>query len=299
MKEGLNYSVEQLPRSLPLYFKALRRRPRFAEGDLIPATRVHWPGLEFDQEPIVKYARVCQVPLHRGHAPLLFPHALFGPLHLLMLTDARFPLSVLGGLHVRNHVLQHLPLFPGDVCDATLQFSAQRRRPQGLEVDLRTEISAGERLMWESVTTFLFRQRFSGEDPESPHAASVPNIAEPQFLNAFAVPAGTGRAYGRVSRDLNPIHLSRWLARAFGFERDLCHGMWALSRGISMVEGIDFWEPVRCDALFKGPLYIGRDITVKTSPADAGHFELYSGDNARPCVVGAVRNVAAGSRLEG
>ena len=299
MKEGLTYSVDELPGSLPLYLKALRRRPRFNDGDHIPSTRVNWEGMEFDQERVVKYAWVCQVPLHRGQLPLLFPHALFGPLHLLMLTDERFPLGVLGGLHVRNHILQHLPLFPGDACDATLYFSAQRRCPQGLEVDLRTEISSRERLMWESVTTFLFRNRFNETGPGSALAGVLENIDDPRLLTTFAVPKKTGRSYGWLTRDLNPIHMSRWLARAFGFERDLCHGMWALSRGVSQIDGVDFWEPVRCDAVFKGPLYIRRDITVKTSVKDPGHFELYSGANPRPCVVAAVRNVPADTRLEG
>ena len=70
-------------------------------------------------------------------------------------------------------------------------------------------------------------------------------------------------------------------------------------RRVPLPEGVDFWEPVRCDAVFKGPLYIGRDITVKTSVKDPGHFELYSGANPRPCVVAAVRNVPADTRLEG
>lgn len=298
MREGQTYAVEELPGVLPSYLKALRSRPGFRDGDLIPATRVEWPAFRIDQESVAIYSRACRWPILGGQVPLFFPHSYFGPLHLLMLTDEHFPLRVLGALHQRNHILQHKPMFPGDLLSASLYFSAQRRRPQGLEVDLRTEIRADGELSWESVTTFLFRTRLAVADPESALAGTAPALERAEPLASFPVPRNTGRTFARITRDINPIHVSRLLARGFGFERDLAHGMWAMCRSQSLVKGLDYWQPLRSDVAFKGPLYIGRDVTFKAAGGDRSHYELYSGDNPRPCVVAKLRNLEPGTPLE-
>jgi acyl dehydratase len=320
MQQAKRYTVDALPNPLPLYLKALKSRPGISDGDKLAATRIDWPGFTFDEAAVTAYADACQCPLESGQIPLFFPHSYFGPLHLLMLTDEHFPLKVIGGVHQRNHLIQHVPLIVGRRYDAAIYLTSLRRSRQGLEVDFRTEVRVGEQLHWESLTTFLFRQQCSKEDPQSSLALIVDNIVEPRLLDTFPVPANTGKRFGRITRDINPIHMSKWLAKLFGFKRDLCHGMWALGRSLPLVENeavkagqsIDYAKPVRSDVAFKGPLYIGQDVAIKmaaintathrdqhtTSPTKPIQYELYSGSNERPCVVAAIGNVAAGSSLD-
>jgi hypothetical protein len=216
-----------------------------------------------------------------------------GPLHLMMLTDSRFPLKILGAVHLRNHVIQHEPLFLQQRYDARLYFTESRRRPQGLEVDFKTEIRQDAVMKWESITTFLFRRTFKAEDAESSRAALLQNLTDPVELGSFPVPALTGKQFGWITKDINPIHMSRYLARLFGFERDICHGMWALSRSLVFLDHVDWKKPLRNDVIFKGPLFMERDITVKVSQCNPELFELYSVGNERPCVLGRLGNVSA------
>ena len=308
MKQANTYTVEKSPSTPPLYLRALKPRTGFHDGDELPQTRITWSGFTFDEATVTAYADACQYPVVNGQIPLFFPHSFFGPLHLLMLTDENFPLKVIGGVHLRNHLIQHAPLYVGSHYDAAIYLTAARRRPQGLEVDFRTEVREADKLLWESVTTFLFRKKFKQEDTECPMEQSIQNIAAPGLLGTFPVPANTGKRFGMITKDINPIHMSKWLAKLFGFKRDLCHGMWALGRSLPIIENkaqsegidIDYSRPVRSDVAFKGPLYIGQDIIVKTA-ADSQpqkhplQYELYSGKNERPCVVASIGNTADGA----
>ena len=48
-----------------------------------------------------------------------------------------------------------------------------------------------------------------------------------------SAPRDIGRRYGRVTGDLNPIHLSALSARLFGFRRAIAHGMWTKARALA------------------------------------------------------------------
>ncbi|WP_176736426.1 MaoC/PaaZ C-terminal domain-containing protein [Oligoflexus tunisiensis] len=295
--EAQHYQVDRLPLPLPFYFKAVLGRRRYHEGQTLPRTKLEWPGFRFTPSAVAAYAKICAAPFDGKQVPLLFPHSYFGPLHLQMMTDENFPLKVLGAVHLRNHVLQHAPLHLGERYDAFLRLAEERRRPQGLEIDFKTEIRQGSTLMWESLSTVLVRRKFKTEDKESPRAGLLQPLPDATEKSSFPVPMLTGKQFGWITKDINPIHMSRYLAKIFGFERDICHGMWALSRSLAFVEGVDWEKPVRNDASFKGPLYMERDITVKISRSASGLFELYSEGNERPCMLGRLQNVGPAERL--
>ncbi|MBF0443634.1 MAG: hypothetical protein HQK54_17135, partial [Oligoflexales bacterium] len=215
------------------------------------------------------------------------------------LTDNDFPLKVLGGVHLRNHIVQHEPLFLTQKYRADLKMDVARRRPQGLEIDFRTQVKKSDSgsLVWESLTTFLFRKKFKDQDSESALSGILSNLSDGKALSSFSVPANTGKRFGMLTKDINPIHMSKMLARLFGFKRDICHGMWAVGRSLGAIQNVDYDKPVRNDVSFKGPMHMEDDITIKVSAADPFRFELYSGKNERPCVVGCNRNVSSGENL--
>ncbi len=279
------FCIDRLPLPYSFYGKAVLQQRRYQEGQTLPQVRLSWPQFRFDLETIKAYAKICQWPFDGQTVPFFFPHSFFGPLHLQMLTDANFPLKILGGVHLRNHILQHRPLKIATPYAAKLYLLQWRRRPQGIEVDFKTDIREGEELVWESVTSFLFRRKCKELDPESPLSPILQNLSEPNAVGSFPVPPLTGKQFGWITKDINPIHMSRFAAKLFGFRRDICHGMWALARSVPYLPALDWQQPVRNDVSFKGPLFIGHDICVKQSPMAPGCFELYSAGNERPCVL--------------
>ena len=54
---------------------------------------------------------------------------------------------------------------------------------------------------------------------------------------AWRLPGDLGRRYAAVSGDHNPIHLYPLTAKAFGFPRQIAHGMWSKARCLAALEG--------------------------------------------------------------
>jgi acyl dehydratase len=292
--------VKSLPSVLPHYIRSLVPRSGLKKGASIPPIVATWRGASFDPASVKAYSELCGVgEVAHGEVPLLYPHSFLGPLHLQMVTHAAMPLSMVGSVHSRNHVLQNRPLRVSDAFDVTLRMGGGRHKKQGYEFDLATDIVVGGELVWTSVSAFLVRSSKGDRiDADSVLAASIRAMeGEGRTVGSFPIPASTGRAFGALTRDINPIHMSAAAARLFGFERDLVHGMWGLARALPLLApSVDARAPVRLDVAFKGPMYMEREVAVRVAAERAqaaAAFEMYSASNPRPVVVGRIANVAA------
>lgn len=285
--------LARLPSVLPSYLKALLPKSGLKPGATLPRIAATLHGASFDSAQLAAYRRLCELP-PSDTVPPLFPHSFLGPIHLQLMTHASFPFGLLGAVHLRNHIIQQRPLSDSGCFDVHLSIFQGRRRPQGFEFDLTTELSVEGATTWSSCSTFLVREKFAEHDAETALARTIANIdGERCDVGSFAVPADTGKAFGWLCRDINPIHTSFVLAKfAFGFERDLAHGMWALARALPLFAEVDHAKPVRVDCAFKGPVYLERDVRVRAADAAApgASFELFSGANPRPSIVGRVSN---------
>jgi hypothetical protein len=144
-----------------------------------------------------------------------------------------------------------------------------------------TATLAGE-VVWESTSTYL---RVGSGDPDS-RAHGDPGLR----LDAVEVkgpvwrlPADLGRTYAAVSGDRNPIHLYPLTAKAFGFPRQIAHGMWSKARCIAELEN-RLPDAVKVEVAFKKPIVLpgkaqfGADRTPSgwsfalASPSGAPHL---------------------------
>ena len=288
--------ISRPPSLLPSYAKALFKGHSFKEGDVLPALHYSFEGVTFPLDKIAAYCKACRLE-ETDYVPLFFPHSHMGPLHLAMMTHESFPLKTMGAVHVRNHLVQLAPLSSKETYQADLKIVGQRRRPAGLEFDLETLITLDGKLLWSSISTYLVRMKFKGEDAKNRLSDAALNLDAKRELTSFEVPRSVGKEFGMVTGDINPIHMSKVLAKLFGFKKDLAHGMWSIGRGLSFFDHVDFLKPVRFDVAFKGPLYLGEMASVFCHPKDQGLFEFYGAGNDRPSIVGWVRNVDAEETL--
>lgn len=289
--------ITKAPSALPFYAKALVKGTHYQEGRPLPQLQCQWQNFQFPQDKLEAYRRCCHYPPGVS-IPLLFPHSFLGPVHLLLMTHPRFPLKLMGAIHSRNHLIQYEPLFVSRHYDTTLAVISQRRRPQGLEFDLETKITHKDKLVWHSLSVYLVRMKLKEEDPESPLNQHINKLNQGKITHEFAIPKGVGKQFAMITGDINPIHMSRLLAKAFGFKRDLAHGMWSVGRVFNYFKHIDPKRPLRFDVAFKGPMYLGDKATLKEPDAPNGAFELYSGKNERPSVVGHCINVDKSQKLQ-
>jgi NAD(P)-dependent dehydrogenase (short-subunit alcohol dehydrogenase family)/acyl dehydratase len=244
-----------------------RRRPQgiLAPDTPFPALASSCRGQVVAPERVRAYREVCSLPGPDDVLPLPFPEALFlGPIAAIV-TDARFPLSPLGLIHVRQTLDGARPLRAGVPLDLGARVAEVRRGPRGIEVDLALEVRDAAGPAWSALTTVLSRSpttrgggtRGTGEGSFTPPRAS----------HVVAVPEDTGRRYARVSDDWNPHHLWGVTARPLGYPKPIAHGMWLLARLLGLLpEGTDPTTG-RVEAAFKRPVPLPGELAASVVPA--------------------------------
>jgi acyl dehydratase len=258
MSETTTREVTGRPSTLPLLLKAalpvipgVSMLPGVRKsGSTLPQLTLTRHDVPIDRAHVAAYSEVCGFPLKES-VPLPYPHMLAFPLHLQIMTDAEFPFPAIGTVHLENSITQHRPVSADESLQVTARPQGLRAHPKGKVFDIVTEVHSAGELVWEETSTFLRRGRSDGEAPDTGmRLEEVPSSGIEWRLGG-----DLGRRYAAVSGDHNPIHLYGVTAKAFGFPRQIAHGMWSKARCVAMLEP-RLPGSVRVDVAFKKPILL-------------------------------------------
>lgn len=235
---------------------------------------------------LAAYREVCGFAPGRD-LPLVYPHLMALPLHMAILTAPAFPVRLLGLVQTGNRITRLRRTGADQALDLHCGLTAMRETARGQEFDLLTEaVCAGERT-WSQTTTFLARRRSVPRADTGLAAASLPVGMRTTLLKAAG---DTGRRYARVSGDINPIHLSNWSARLFGFRQAIAQGMWSLGRIAATIEAQEDRPLAMLGAAFKLPVLLPGQMQLHTWDEGAGcAYALTDETGARPHMSGAAQ----------
>jgi acyl dehydratase len=255
------------PAVWPCLAKAvLARRPLLLPpGQAVPALEARLATRTPEPRLLEAYREVCGFEPD-GKLPITYPHALAGPIHLALLTSARFPVKLLGLVHLRNRIETVRSIGELEPIDLRCRVEGHRETDRGQEFDLITEARAGGQLAWTEVQTLLARRPGSrpARPPPGPVAPPGAHVA------SWSLGADLGRRYARVSGDYNPIHLSGTTARLFGFRRAIAHGMWSLGRIAAELQPRLAGGGAVLDVTFKMPVLLPGRVTLCEWPMERG-----------------------------
>lgn len=290
MQQTLSYR-NQGPGLWSLYGRALWPKAGVSPDApaALPALSAELLGVNTNTTDLGRYQDLCGFAV-RTTVPVTWPHILAFPLHLKLLTEKRFPLPLLGLVHLRNRITQHRPIGVGEPLDLTVALGNAQRTDKGLEFDLITQAWSGGALVWEEASTTLFRQGQATGKAKSgskkPALANYPNRLE------VVAPEALGRRYGRLSGDMNPIHMHALSARAFGFPRAIAHGMWSKAHCLALLAQQPGWRDtgVTVECQFKKPLFLPGRGTLNWQEGKTGwDFQLLNAAGDAPHLTGQVR----------
>lgn len=200
----------------------------------------------------------------RMEVPPTFPYALLTHLHFSLVNDQDFPFSPFGLIHKKECIECFEPLVPGQ-WNMACRLDAYRKVDRGFEMDIVSELTVDGKLMWKSTTT-AFKKMESG---------LVQKRHDPVLVTSnvrWSIPRNNGLAYGLISNNLDPIHLSKLTANLMGHKQAIMHGMWTCARGLSE---FDFSYPLKVDVKFIAPIYLPAEVLYKK---DEEGFGVYSSD---------------------
>jgi hypothetical protein len=258
------------------------RRPQgvLPDGTTLPALTTQLRGVRVAAEQVAAYRSVCHLSGDDKVLPVTMPEVLFFGLLGALATDARFPLSPFGLIHVRQTVSGRRTVEVGRSYNLEARLAAARLTDKGYEIDMQLSMADQDDVPWQAVTTLLSRAptvRGGARRARHQTAAGREDGIEIQ------VPGNTGRAYARVSGDWNPHHLWPLTARPLGFKRPIAHGMWTLARLIGMLPDEVDTTKGRVTASFHRPILLPGTIAARVVPAgDVWTLDSWSPERGTP-----------------
>jgi hypothetical protein len=286
--------LEHDPSALPMMLRAalpaipgVNQLPGIKRsGDSLPDLAFTRYDVPFDRERIAAYSEVCGFPL-KETVPVTYPHMLAFPLHMAIMTDSSFPFPAMGTVHLENAITQHRAISASERLQVTCRPANLRPHAKGRVFEILTTAHSAGEPVWEETSTFL-RVGKGDKDAAAP---------EKQFEDVptgsieWRLPGDLGRTYAAVSGDHNPIHLYGLTAKAFGFPRQIAHGMWSKARCLAALEG-RLPEAVTVEVAWKKPILLPGTVAFGSRRTDEGYaFSLRSPKTGAPHLLGRARGV--------
>jgi len=297
-RQPVRLSFARAPSVLRFYPRAVlaRRAALVPDGVRIPRIEGELSSLRAETGHLRRFREVCGF-AQDGQLPVAYPHVLAMPLHLALLTHPAFLVRLMGLVHVANEIqwLRRLP--EGGDYSMRCWVEGHADTDRGQEFQLHTELADRDGVAWRERCSLLARRQGTAVQASRTARATLRAPRPPEGVHpvgvAFEVDHRVARAYGRVSGDLNPIHLADFSARRYGFERAVAHGMWSMSRSLAALGPALTASPCRIPVDFKLPLYLPSRVRLEHwhGPGVDWSFVLRDASGSRPHLAGSVERL--------
>ncbi|GLI61770.1 hypothetical protein VaNZ11_004238, partial [Volvox africanus] len=265
-----------------------------------------------------------------GDVPLMYPLVEAFRLVMQAMLLPAFPFNVLGSVLARTQVVAIRRI----AADEKLMYSCRlepvfRTTSKGhievyIVVEARSVGTAGTTggevmLAWRNVTTVIIlssrrTKREAPADEGQPPAgptegkaegeAAPAEAAKPTVIETWSLGPSTGRRYGMLNGDLNPIHLYPITSALFGFKRPIAHALFLTGKAEASMRkaGLELRYPCVLTAEFKRPTLLparlhcawmggtGGDGAVASNldSSQGARFALLTSDLSKEVLVGNV-----------
>jgi acyl dehydratase len=282
-----DYAIElkAMPSLLSLYRKILfGRKPGWNQQPL-PNIYVQASNVVLSQDKISQYAAVCSFEYDGMTLPPTYLYVWAFRLHAMIFTHKAVTFPLLGMLHLKNSISVLRPVRADETLIVQCELATSRTTDAGLEFDLVSKVSVGEELVWQALSTYLYRIESAGRRARPPKASGMvwENVQQWRLTDDL------GRRYAKASGDYNLIHLHPLLSKRFGFERVLAHGMWSKARVLSQLMTFVGDRPFQVDVEFKLPVFMPSEVTFAFESIENGkRFEMRDVKGRRPHLQGSI-----------
>jgi acyl dehydratase len=282
------------PRLPGYYLRALlsRSQPCLPTGTTIPRLDGEVAEVRIDLRHLSRYRAVCGFAAD-GLLPITYPHVLATPVQVALMTHPEFLVRLMGLVHIANEISLHRPLSEQASYRLRCWIEGHRDTDRGQEFDLHTELLDRDGAAWSGRSTLLARHVVGGEQAARTARAALrapkPAAGQPVTLVPFAADHRSAREYARSSGDVNPIHLADFMARWFGFDQAVAHGMWSMARSLAALGPELNGTPCRVPVEFKLPLFLPSEVRLEHWRDGLQRlFVLRNVENRRPHLAGSV-----------
>lgn len=229
-------------------------------SDALPDTQVVLEAASIDRDRLATYDRVCGFRLG-DRLPATYPHLLAFPLSLDIMARRDFPFALPGLVHIANRITQRRRIDASEPLTVRVHCEDLRAHAKGQQFDVVSEVTVAGESVWSEVSTYLHRGK-GGSEPAA--GSEQPEVVALSASGQWRLDGSIGRSYAAVSGDRNPIHLHPLTAKAFGFPRQIAHGMWTKARCLAALEG-RLPDAFEVDVSFKKPVLLPGTVVFSSA----------------------------------
>ena len=182
---------------------------------------------------------------------------------LAVMNDKTFPISVMGLVHLGNTFDMKSKIDISKALNMETTVTIPAKEEGSLFPTVKTNFYQDNKLVAEGEGFFIAKRKRKTEkkaeetpEPEAPKRTAF-------YAEELVYPKNMGWKYAAVSGDYNPIHLSSFLAKNFGFKSSIAHGWNSASRVFACVEKQTGKELKSIKVNFKTPIALPDKVKLE------------------------------------
>ncbi|MCX8065506.1 MAG: MaoC/PaaZ C-terminal domain-containing protein [Candidatus Hydrogenedentes bacterium] len=280
--------IENLPSPYSIFLLMINKT-RFENILSQPKVKVTLDNLIISKEWVNRYNIFFNL-LQENKVPITFPFLATMPLQLKLFSITETMINPLGFLHISNYMkkFKEIPLEKSLSSEVLLKRVELVKK--GVEICVEITILSQGEILWQCESKYLKfsnKYRCKEETIEKSRIPTLP-IDNPNREITFTVTSRDAKNYASLSKDYNPIHISKLFAKLMKLPSPIIHGMWTVGKTLqhlsySQAENVYFYH------IFKGPIPIGSTGKILVQPIDNGEkVEVYIEGNPKPCLQGLI-----------
>lgn len=243
-------------------------------------------NVKVDLSHLHNYQKLCSIE-KSNQLPVLYPHIMAAKLHMYLFSDKRFPINLLGAIHKYNVIECKDSLSANDLYEIQVEITNEKYFSKGVEFDVETKLLLDNKVVWKEVSTYLKKQHF--DINLIVENSFIKPCNEVSKLNQWYIPSSFAKKYAILSSDFNPIHISKLMAKFFGFESFMAHGMSTAAQSLAKINNEFLHKKIKI--YFKGPCILNKEVSLHQDLHDKNRYDLICQGNDRPVICLAIEDL--------
>ncbi|GBF87469.1 hypothetical protein Rsub_00180 [Raphidocelis subcapitata] len=292
-------TLQSLPGLGTLYLQLLRaavrkgKVPKSLKGHKAVELRVTRPT-RADPARYAAFLRLAGFDAPPAALPLMYPIVESFRLSMLAMSHPAFPFNVLGSVLARNATEAERAIAPDEALAYSVRIDPNYEKNDKGDIEIKIETTGTDAegvAVWKNTLTVIVinprRERGAGAKPAAA-AAAAPAPRSP--LASWSLPGDTGRRFGALTGDRNPIHLYPLTAQLFGFKRPIAHALYLVARleaSLANAGHAPSSYPAAFETEFKRPTALPAKLQAVAAPGSKPlQCAVLTGDGAKEVIVG-------------
>lgn len=182
---------------------------------------------------------------------------------LAVMNDKTFPISVMGLVHLGNKFDLKSKINVSQPLKIETTVTVPTKEEGSLFPVVKTNFYQDNKLVAQGEGFFIAKRKRKTEKKAEEVQEPEPAKKTPVYTEELVYPKNMGWKYAAVSGDYNPIHLSNFFAKNFGFKSSIAHGWNSASRVFAVIEKQTGKELTSIKVNFKTPIPLPDKVTLE------------------------------------